>query len=50
VGKILLAGLALFVGVVYFVACGPLNGMQAQQLASVFGRQAEEAGLDEHVS
>lgn len=46
----LLVGLALLIGGVYFVACGPLNGIQARQLASMFHRQAEEAGFDEHVS
>ena len=46
----LLAGLVLLIGGIYFVACGPLNGMQAQQLAAMFEREAEEAGLSDHVS
>ncbi|MCS5480214.1 hypothetical protein NYP18_11160 [Corynebacterium sp. YIM 101645] len=46
----LLVALALFIGGFYFVACGPLNGMQARQLATKFEREAEEAGLAEHVS
>ncbi|RSZ62341.1 hypothetical protein EAH68_09350 [Corynebacterium hylobatis] len=46
----LLVGLVLLIGGFYFVACGPLNGMQARQLAAMFERQAEEAGLSEHVS
>lgn len=46
----LLVLLALFIGVFYFVACGPLNGMQARQLAGMFEREAEEAGLTGHVS
>lgn len=46
----LLLVLALLAGIVYFVACGPLNSMQARQLATMFEREAEEAGLSDHVS
>lgn len=46
----LLVALALFIGVFYFVSCGPLNGLQARQLATMFERDAEEAGLSGRVS
>lgn len=46
----LLVALALLIGVFYFVSCGPLNSLQARQLATMFEREAAEAGLSEHVS
>lgn len=47
---LLLLALVLAVGTFYFVSCGPLNDIRAQQQAASFRQEAEDLGLGGHLS
>lgn len=46
----LILGLVLLVWGLYFVACGPLNGLRAQQQVRIFEMEAEKAGVADHIT